>query len=211
MMEKDSSALKYALSNNCVMHKHSSELLQLLEPISTPTVYTKNTHLEIHTDIINHVYLLTRGIAFEIVVNESGQERAIDIYKPGRILGASEAISDSTLNLSLKFISSCHFIKIPTHAYLAFIEKHKLSKRIIKCNQLRTKIFQNHLTALQLGSHEERIEWAIEQLRDKQTNKLVARNIDIATLVGCSKETVSRVISNMGNVISRPKQSSNLA
>ena len=197
MMSVDIKDMLHAFSKNCVLQNHSDELCEEFEPVASPVIYSKNSHIDISADSISYVCILTRGIALEIVTNESGDERAVDIIKPGRVVGACEAISGAELNVHLKTISSCKFIKIPSRNYLSFIERKSLIQRVLKCNQIKSEKYKKHLAALQLSTHEKRIEWAIEQLRDEDTNKLVARNMDIAIVVGCSKETVSRVLSNM--------------
>lgn len=197
MMLEDKEDMLHALGKNCVLQDHSDELCEEFESVASPVIYPKNSHIDISSDSISYVCILARGIALEIVTNESGDERAVDILKPGRVVGACEAISGTELIVHLKTISSCNFIKVPSRNYLSFIERKSLIQRVIKCNQIRSEKYKKHLAALQLSTHEKRIEWAIEQLRDEDTNKLVARNMDIAIVVGCSKETVSRVLSNM--------------
>jgi CRP-like cAMP-binding protein len=211
MMVEDIKELKQAVKKNCVLQSYPDELVKELESVASPILYAKNSHIDISADSISYVFILAKGIALEIINNESGDERAVDILKPGRVVGACEAITEAQLNVHLKTISDCKFIKIPSRYYLSFIEKKSLIQQVLRCNQLRAEKFKKHLAALQLSSHEKKIAWAIEQLKNEDTNKLVARNIDIAIVVGCSKETVSRVISNMGNVTSQPKKSSKLA
>ena len=197
MMLQDKEDLIQALKNNCVLSEHHEEIAEYLQPRCSPVIYQKNTHFHIQSDNINNVLLLAYGALLETINNENGDERAIDIIKPGRAIGDYEVLSDSSMDMSMKLITSCKFFKIQASDYLSIIEKYNYWKKALKCCQARISKTKKHLTALQLSNHEQKIKWAINQLRDKETNKLIARNIDIASVIGCSKETVSRVMPNL--------------
>lgn len=197
MMQQDREDLIKALKNNCVLSEHHEEIAEYFESNCTPTIYSKNSHLHIQSDNTNNVLLLSHGAILETVHNENGDERAIDIIKPGRAIGDYETLSNSSIDISMKLITSCKFFRIPAHDYLSVIRKYNYFEKALKCSQARLALTKKHLIALQLSNHEDKIKWAISQLRDKETNKLIARNIDIAAVIGCSKETVSRIMSSL--------------
>ena len=83
------------------------------------------------------------------------------------------------------------------YGFFWVIRKYNYYEKALKCSQARLALTKKHLIALQLSNHEDKIKWAINQLRDKETNKLIARNIDIAAVIGCSMDTVSRIMSSL--------------
>lgn len=197
MMQRDKEDLVEALKNNCVLNDHHEEIAEYWQSRCSPTIYPKNTHLHIQSNNTNHVLLLSQGAVLETVHNANGDERAIDIIKPGRVIGDIEVLSNSSLDMSMKLITPCKFFKIASLDYLSIIQKYDFMKKALRCSQERIDLTKKHLIALQLSNHEDKIKWAINQLRDKETNKLIARNVDIAAVIGCSKETVSRIMSSL--------------
>ena len=197
MMLHDIELVNLGFDNNCILNAVPVERRsQLIDNLSIHH-YRKNTRLTSSSTQARDLYILLEGISIDVFSINNGEERALEIVKPGRILGDIETLSDSSVDYTLKLVTDCKFGKFNARVLHQIIQEEKLHKLVLDCHNRRFKRAKKYLRALHLATKEEKIRWALRVLVDKKTNKLSARNADIAAVVGCSKETVSRILKQL--------------
>ena len=167
------------------------------ETLSALHQYKKNEQIYLEKEPAHHFYYLKSGRVQIYVTSENGSEKTLAIYQKHAIFGEAAFFDGSPRMSSARAVSASQIIPIGRHDILTYLQEHpiqalsmieSLAKTV---RNLSTQIHEmsflpaNHriarflLTESHFGQHE------IRYTHD-----------EIASLVGCSRITVSRALAD---------------
>lgn len=154
-------------------------------------------------DVARGVYILCEGRAEVLTANTDGKTRILKIALPGDVLGVNSVLAGTSHEVTLKTIDSCQFAFIARGAFLKFVKEH--GDACLYFAQLLSR--DCHAAYDVIHSMGTPVENRLARfLMSCCANGLANEGIVRAELVltheaisehiGCSRETVSRVLSD---------------
>ena len=181
--------------------RYRVECLQPLAKRSSIRALRKNTIICMDGDILQSIYFILKGKVRVFKENQQGKE--VTLYE----LGQGESFGETAwLNGGRQFASvitkePCNVLTIQHSDFSQFYQEHpdfmhciatRLSEEIENISQ--------HLKEIALGSIHHRVLWALRSNAKEVAGQQIANfstHRELASLIGCSRESVSRTIQDL--------------
>lgn len=154
-------------------------------------------------DILQSVYFILKGTVRVFKENQQGKE--VTLYKlgQGESFGEIAWLNDGRQFASVITKEPCNILTIQHADFSQFYEDHPDFMHCI-ATRLSTEIenISQHLKEIALGSIHQRVLWALRS--NVKEIAAFATHRELASLIGCSRESVSRTIQDLkksGDVI----------
>jgi CRP/FNR family cyclic AMP-dependent transcriptional regulator len=185
----------------------SPQASQALERIKMTNVYQKGAVLFFEEQSPRGVFMLCRGRVKLSVCSAEGKMLILRIAEPGEMLGLSAVVSDRLYKATAETLETCQVNFIKKEDFLSFLQEHGEA-----CFRVAQHLSQNYHTAYvqirSLGLSHSALEklsrlllgWC--QASGTRTEqgirlKLGLTHEEIAKMIGTSRETVSRLFSEL--------------
>ena len=185
----------------CDPSKGLNELTSLSET-KRIKVLKKKENLFLSLDYPNWIYYLIKGKVKTTILNMNGKELITGLYKTGDFIGYSSLLFEKEYGYIATAIENCEVLKIPKEEFLTFLKKHPEVVQIFITKLAETIIEkENSMLNMAYNSVRKRIADALLEIYHKYKNteekKLTISILrhDLASMVGTSKETVTRTLS----------------
>jgi len=185
----------------------SEDAMQSLESIKLTNIYPKGAVLFLEGQSPRGVYMLCRGRVKLSICSADGKMLILRIAEPGELLGLSAVVSDRLYKATAETLETCQVNFIKKDDFLNFLQKYGEV-----CFRVAQHLSQNYHTAYvqirSLGLSHSALEKLARLLIDwcegtgTRTEqgirlKLGLTHEEIAKMIGTSRETVSRLFSEL--------------
>ncbi|MCB0396317.1 MAG: response regulator [Flavobacteriales bacterium] len=145
------------------------------------------------------LYFVEEGQIKCYKLNEDGKEFITGIYGKGDFIGYKPLLEDRTYQEFAEVLENCTLFKIPKNDFLALIHKnHEVSDRFIKMLSKNLSEKEQELIEMAYSSVRKRTAHKIMALLDNEGGEEIRiSRTNLARMVGTSKETLVRVLSEM--------------
>ncbi|MCX6180751.1 MAG: response regulator [Bacteroidetes bacterium] len=181
--------------------KALSALIKLSENKKT-RVLKKRDHLFLSGDFPNGIFYLLKGKVKASIMNFDGKEFITGLYKEGDFIGFPSVLNEMEYGYSTTALEDAEVVKIPKDEFLALynnnVEVVKIFNKILSDNICDR---ENRLLSMAYSSVRKRIADTLLQLyvkykkADEKMFVISVMRQDLANMVGTSKETVTRTLS----------------
>lgn len=167
--------------------------------------YPAKTHLFREGDNPHYLYLLNKGKVKNYMSNEAGKELILRIHKTGAYIGYQQLFECAPYNESAVALEDCEIVRIPKQEFFTLLYNNRdVARRFIKLLANHAEEQENRLLRLAYDSVRKRLAGALLQLQEpsgsttkgSQRYSVSISREDLANLVGTSKETVIRTLSD---------------
>ena len=179
--------------------------LQLLDAISSPASYPKDATLFVQGQAPRGVYVLCSGRIKLSMGSSDGKVLILRVAEPGDLLGLSAAISGTPYDLTAETMEPTQVSFIKRDDFLRFLRENTdacfraaqdLSDRYdVACREIRS-LGLSHSAAEKLARL--LLEWGARAVTDgkgKGRIKIAVTHEEIAQMIGTTRETVTRILS----------------
>jgi CRP/FNR family transcriptional regulator len=198
---------------DCELHSEgffchlSQDAVQALESIKLTNVYPKGAVLFFEGQSPRGVHMLCQGRVKLSICSAEGKMLILRIAKPGEMLGLSATVSDLLYKATAETLETCQVNFIKKDDFLRFLREHGEA-----CFRVAQHLSQNYHTAYvqirSLGLSQSALEKLARLLLDWCHGsgtimeqgirlKLGLTHEEIAEMIGTSRETVSRLFSEL--------------
>jgi CRP/FNR family cyclic AMP-dependent transcriptional regulator len=198
---------------DCELHSEGffcqlpQDSLQALEGIKLTNVYPKGAVLFFEGQSSRGVYMLCRGRVKLSICSADGKMMILRIVEPGEMLGLSATVSNLLYKATAETLETCQVNFIKKDDFLRFLREHGDA-----CFRVAQHLSQNYQTAYvqirSLGLSHSALEKLARLLLDWCRGrgmgteqgirlKLGLTHEEIAGMIGTSRETVSRLFSEL--------------
>lgn len=198
---------------DCKLHSEgffcrlSQDAMQALESIKLTNIYPKGAVLFFEGQSPRGVFMLCRGRVKLSVCSAEGKLLILRIAEPGEMLGLSAVVSDRLYKATAEMLETCQVNFIKKDDFLRFLREHGEA-----CFRVAQHLSQNYHTAYvqirSLGLSHSALEKLARLLLDwcETSGTRTAQGIrlklgltheEIARMIGISRETVSRLFSEL--------------
>jgi CRP/FNR family transcriptional regulator len=188
----------------------SREALIKLQAIKATSVYPKGTMLCLEGQAARGVYILCTGRAKLSTTSSDGKSIILRIAEPGEVLGLTAAVSSAPYEATIETLEQTQANFISQTDFSRFLQEYpEVGMKVAQQLTHNCKCAYSEIRSLGLSnSVPEKIaklllEWAQHPLKPaggKQAHEIYIRvtltQEEIAQMVGTSRETVSRVLSD---------------
>lgn len=188
----------------------SHEALSRLQAIKATAVYPKGTMLCLEGQAPRGVYVLCTGRAKLSTTSTEGKSIILRIAEPGEVLGLTAAVSNTPYEATVETLEQTQANFITQTDFSRFLQEHpEVGMKVAQQLTHNCKCAYNEIRSLGLSnSVPEKIaklllEWAQHPLKPgggKRPQEISIRvtltQEEMAQMVGSSRETVSRVLSD---------------
>ncbi len=196
-----------ASADTCFLgHFEKAELAKLLE-IRQTAWYPRGVVLFFEGEPARGIYVICSGEIKTFAHSAQGATVILRRVGRGEVLGISSSLSGSPYPVSAETLLPCQISFIPRAQFLAFLADHPNNYRtIIEALALQLQRSWEHTRILTLHRHvgarlaELLLSHALEHGQDNPQGTLVNLPLtqqDIADSIGTSRETVSRILSDL--------------
>ncbi len=193
--------LTFDLQRTQCFKRYSVECLQPLAKRSSIRALRKNTIICMDGDILQSVYFILKGTVRVFKENQQGKE--VTLYKlgQGESFGETAWLNDGKQFASVITKEPCNILTIQHADFSQFYADHPDFMHCI-ATRLSSEIanISQHLKEIALGSIHQRVLWALRNNAQEVAGKKVANfatHRELASLIGCSRESVSRTIQDL--------------
>ncbi len=166
--------------------------LQELKNISTLCNYAKGDIFFRKGEILKNLLILTDGIAYIYKEDKKGKEIVVGYFYRYEILAEPSTLMQENAFSSGKFKSDGALIKINLEAFETnFMSHPSISKGIIQSLLKKIKLLQRNIHLNMNLTAKEKI---LHFYKDNHTFSIDLKKYEIASLLGISAETYSRVV-----------------
>jgi CRP-like cAMP-binding protein len=182
------------------------EDLKIIDEMSEMKPVKKGTIILSPTKPIEALFLLKQGQVRLYRINSQGKQFTIDILVDGNIFGETSSFSLTDDQVYVEAMTDSYLCIIGKQEFESFIEKNaKLALKLISILSSRLKEIYEMSEKIALGDVKYRVLHLLLKLSEKigkrkkewQTIGIKITHMDIATMVGSSRETVSALMSQL--------------
>ena len=200
--------LTFDLQRTQCFKRYSVECLQPLAKRSSIRALRKNTIICMDGDILQSIYFILKGTVRVFKENQQGKEVTLYELGQGQSFGESAWLNNGNQFASVITKEPCNILPIQHSDFAQFYEEHPDFMHCI-AKRLSTAIedIAQHLKEIALGSIHQRVLWALRSNAKEIDGQKIANfstHRELASLIGCSRESVSRTIQDLkksGDVI----------
>ncbi len=184
----------------------SNAALQAFEQIKYVTPYPKGAVLFVEGQMPRGVYVLCKGRAKLAMGSTTGKSFTLRIAEPGEVLGLSATVGHKPYELTAETIEPCQVNFVKGEDFLLYLREHadaclrvaeQLSERYINtCRGVRN-LGLSHSAGHKLAKLLLDLTCPTEAGKPQSQLKLVLTHDEIAHMIGISRETVTRLLSQL--------------
>jgi len=181
--------------------------LQTFENIKYAAAYPQGAVLFVEGQMPRGIFVLCKGTAKLSINSPSGRTMIVELARPGEVLGLSATISGKPYEVTAETLDPCQVSFVKRDDFLRFLKDdvqacfkvaEQLSERYHDaCNEVRS-------LGLSHSAHEKLanllLEWGSkngEAARPETRLRLRVTHEEIASMIGISRETVTRLLGEM--------------
>lgn len=194
------------LSQISLLDELPMEDLQIIDTMSKMQPVKKGTLILSPGSPIPALFLLKQGQVRLYRMNEEGKQFTVDILVDGNIFGETSSMSLTDDQIYAEAMTDTYLCILGKDEFESFIEKNpKIAIKFINILSLRLKDVYDLSEKLALGDVKYRLLYLLVKLSEKsgkrknewQTIDMKLTHMDIANMIGSTRETTSAIISNM--------------
>lgn len=173
---------------------------------STKKIVNKGTIIYSQDEVQPYIYYIEKGRASVSVISEDGKERTYMIYMEGTILGINTVVKEDKALLTTKANEDCILRYMPRKQFLnTVIHNPKLSLQFIYTISNIVQVLTHTIKDNNFMTAEQRVisyiinlvtAFGVDTHLGKKIN-LKFTHQQMADLIGCSRVTVSKIMSNL--------------
>lgn len=167
------------------------------ETLSSLEHYKKNEQIYLEKEPAHHFYYLKSGRVQIYVTSQNGSEKTLAIYQKHAIFGEAAFFDGSPRMSSARAISSSQIIPIGRRDILTYFQEHPI--QALSMIESLAKTVRNLSTQIHeisfLPANNRIARFLLAESRSGQ-NEIRYTHDEIASLVGCSRITVSRTLAD---------------
>jgi CRP/FNR family transcriptional regulator, cyclic AMP receptor protein len=176
------------------------------EEVKYTSSYPANAVLFVESQVPRGVYLLCKGRVKLTMTSPDGKAIILHIAEAGELIGLNSAISGKPYELSAETLEPCQVNFIKREALLRLVREYaEIASHVTQqiTRDYQAACFQIRSLALSRSASEKVARFLLEAAnRGKQTSQGIRTNValtheEIAQLVGVSRETVTRTLSDL--------------
>ena len=180
--------------------------LQSFESIKYATAYPKGAVLFVEGQAPRGIFVLCKGRVKLSICATDGKTLILKIAEPGEVLGLSATVSGKAYELTAETIDPCQVNFVKREDFLRFLRDHsdacfKVAEQLSDkynnaCHEVRA-LGLSHSAAEKLAKL--LLEWSSkngEALKQEPRLKLALTHEEIAQMIGTTRETVTRLLSD---------------
>ena len=179
--------------------------LQSFESIKYASAYPKGAVLFVEGQAPRGIFVLCKGRVKLSICSTDGKTLILKIAEPGEVLGLSATVSGKPYELTAETIDPCQVNFVKRDDFLHFLEQHgdaclraaqHLSQNCQSAYEMIRSLGLSHSVTEKMARL--LLEWSEqgENTKDGVRIKIALTHEEIAQLVGTSRETVTRVLSD---------------
>ncbi|MEQ6389959.1 Crp/Fnr family transcriptional regulator [Bacillaceae bacterium S4-13-58] len=180
--------------------------LKIIDKASLMKPIKKGTKILDPLSPIQALFLLKKGQVRLFRMNSEGKEFTVDILFDGNIFGETSTLSLTDDQVYAEAMTDCYLCVLGKDEFEKFIEKNpKIALKFINILSSRLKETYSMSEKLALGDVRNRILFLLLKLSEKtgkrknewQSIEMKLTHLDIANMIGSTRETTSAVISQL--------------
>ena len=179
----------------------SAEDLSTIESHAVRKTYRKNTVLIEKGDETTSLYVIVSGKVKVYVADESGKEIVLNTQEAGEHFGELALLGDTRRTASVMTLEDCKFLVITKSAFLECLSRHpNIGLNLIRALVERVRALTDNVSNLALRDVYGRLTATLMEHAKEENGKLITDRLtqqDIASLVGSSREMVSRIFKDL--------------
>lgn len=198
-------SLSQALRNETSDFSFSPECLEELDRISHAIQYPAGTVVFLEGQTARGVYVLTRGMVKLATTNHAGRTFIMKLAYPGTILALHEVVAGRACELTAEVVDPSQLSFIPRDDFSRFLLRHgdaclqvamHLGQECQSAYELVRSIGLSHTVTEKLARL--LLQWSKDGTAMEGTLRvrLVLTHEEIAQLIGSTRETVTRILSD---------------
>ena len=171
----------------------------LLVQVAVRKNYPRNSLIIQQGDIGESLYLLRRGRAKVYLSEPSGREVILAFLGPGDFLGEMALIDDEPCSASVMTTEESEFVSVNKKDFLRVLASSpSMAVNLLKAMSGRLRESNQQIESLALKDVHARVQQVLRQISEPEGGDLVVparfTHRDIASMVGASREMVTRVL-----------------
>lgn len=178
----------------------------LLEKISAPAqvrTYAKNAIVVSEGDETDSLYVLLSGRAKVFVSDENGREVQLNQIGPGEYFG-EVTLDGGPRSASVMTLEECRCAVVRRAELTGFLERNpEFALHVVRKLAHRVRALTDNVRSLALMDVYGRVARLLLELAEEREGRLVVKEAltqkDIASRVGCSREMISRIFSDLND------------
>ncbi|MCU0417399.1 MAG: response regulator [Cytophagaceae bacterium] len=179
------------------------ELDQLISDERRINKYKKKQIVYSEGNVANALYFLVKGKVKTYKTNDDGREYITALHKEGDYIGYVNLLEDASYNDSAMAMEDSEICVIPKQEFFALLYSNiHIAEKFIRLLSNNVKENEERLIKLAYNSVRKRVAESLLMIFDeyqttaKGTKHITASRDDLASIVGASKETVIRTLSD---------------
>lgn len=180
----------------------SESELALLTQRAALRSFPKNAVLVTEGDATDSLYIIQSGKVKIFLSDEEGKEIILTIQNPGEYFGEISLLDSAPRSASAMALEDCKLYVVSKKDFEAFLVQHpEISLKIIRGLTARLRTLTDNVKSLALMDVYGRIANTLLKLAEDDDGKMVIKqrltHKDIASMVGSSREMVSRIMKDL--------------
>ena len=185
----------------------SADALKAFESIKYATAYPKGAVLFVEGQSPRGIFVLCKGRVRMSICATDGKTLILQVSEPGEVLGLSATVSGKPYELTAETIGPCQVNFVKREDFLRFLKEHNdaclrvaeqlSAKYNSACREVRA-LGLSHSAVEKLAKL--LLEWSVKEGEDTKAGtrlKLRFTHEDIAQMINTSRETVTRLLTDL--------------
>jgi CRP/FNR family cyclic AMP-dependent transcriptional regulator len=176
-------------------------LIEKMAPLATVRTFGKNAIIVSEGDDTDSLYVVLAGRAKVYVSDENGREVQLNQIGPGEYFG-EVTLDGGPRSASVMALEDCRCAVVKRAELSGFLERNpEFALHVLKKLAHRVRVLTDNVRSLALMDVYGRVARLLLELAEERDGRLVVKESlthkDIAARVGCSREMISRIFSDL--------------
>ena len=174
-----------------------------LRPIMHVSTYPEGALIVMEGEAARGIHLLCQGRAKLLTTNSDGKTFILKIANAGEVIGLNPILTGMPYDITVETLQPCQLAFIPREEFLRFLKQHndasfQVAQHLGRDCQMAYEVIRS--IGLSNSAAEKLARFLVEWAGDGRPNsgsvrvKLTLTHEEMAQLIGCSRETVSRTL-----------------
>jgi len=174
-----------------------------LRPIMHVSTYPEGALIVMEGEAARGVHLLCQGRAKLLTTNSDGKTFILKIASAGEVIGLNPILTGMPYDITVETLQPCQLAFIPREEFLRFMKEHndasfQVAQHLGRDCQMAYEVIRS--IGLSNSAAEKLARFLVEWAGDGRLSggmvrvKLTLTHEEMAQLIGCSRETVSRTL-----------------
>ncbi len=174
-----------------------------LRPIMHVSTYPEGALIVMEGEAARGVHLLCQGRAKLLTTNSDGKTFILKIANAGEVIGLNPILTGMPYDITVETLQPCQLAFIPREEFLRFMREHndasfQVAQHLGRDCQMAYEVIRS--IGLSNSAAEKLARFLLEWAGDGRSSagairvKLTLTHEEMAQLIGCSRETVSRTL-----------------